>query len=164
MATSEKNLSSYDHDSIPSGEPFTIGIVVSEWNREITQSLLDGALETLLKHGVKREKISVKWVPGSFELPLGAQWLIQQRTPNAVIALGSVVQGETKHFDFVCNSCALGIKDVSLSTNTPIIFGVLTDNTMQQAKDRSGGKHGNKGIECAVAALKMAALRRNLWV
>ena len=106
----------------------------------------------------------VKWVPGSFELPLSAQWLIQQHSPHAVIALGSVIQGETKHFDFVCSACAEGIKDVSLSTNTPIIFGVLTDNTHQQAVDRSGGKHGNKGTECAVAALKMAALRRNLWV
>ncbi len=164
MATAGKDLSSYDPNSIPSGNEFTIGIVVSEWNMEITGNLLKGAVETLKKHGVKEHKIVVKWVPGSFELPLASQWIIQQHSPHAVIALGSVIQGETKHFDFVCSSCAEGIKDVSLSTNTPIIFGVLTDNTHEQAVARSGGKHGNKGIECAVAALKMAALRRNLWV
>lgn len=164
MATAGKNLSNYDPNQIPDGTDFSIGIVVSEWNIEVTQNLLDGAVDTLLKQGVKREKIFVKWVPGSFELPLAAQWLIQQHSPNAAIALGSVIQGETKHFDFVCDACAQGVKDVSLSTNTPVVFGVLTDNTMDQAVARSGGKHGNKGVECAVAALKMAALRRNLWV
>ncbi|TXC76173.1 6,7-dimethyl-8-ribityllumazine synthase [Luteibaculum oceani] len=164
MATEGKNLSHYDKDSIPDGSDFTIGIVVSEWNDEITGALLKGAVETLKKHGVQENKLHVKWVPGSFELPLASQWLIQQHSPHAVIALGSVIQGETKHFDFVCEACALGIKDVSLSENTPIIFGVLTDNTHEQAVARSGGKHGNKGIECAIAALKMAALRRNLWV
>ncbi len=163
MATAGKNLSSYDPSQIPDGTDLTIGIVVSEWNQSITQNLLDGALETLMKHGVKREKIIVKWVPGSFELPLAAQWIVQQHSPNAAIALGSVIQGETKHFDFVCDACAQGIKDVILNTNTPVIFGVLTDNTMEQAVARSGGKHGNKGTECAVAAIKMAALRRNLW-
>lgn len=161
MATEGKNLSHYDKDSIPDGSDFTIGIVVSEWNDEITGALLKGAVETLKKHGVQENKLHVKWVPGSFELPLASQWLIQQHSPHAVIALGSVIQGETKHFDFVCYGAALGIKDVALKYNKPCIFGVLTDNTMQQAIDRSGGKHGNKGDEAAITAIKMVAFQKD---
>ena len=162
MATANTNLSEYDISTIPNGADFRIGIVVSEWNSSITLNLLKGAKETLLKHGVKNENISTHFTPGSFELPLGAQFLLEDDSFDGVIALGSVIQGETKHFDFVCNSVAQGVKDVSLKYNKPIIFGVLTDNTMQQAEDRSGGRHGNKGIECAVACLKMIKLQNTL--
>lgn len=157
MATSGKNLSDYDIKKVPDGAPFLIGIIVSEWNHEITFGLLNGCHTTLLKHGVKKENIEVMYVPGAYELPVAALHLLSKRNFNAVITLGSVIQGETKHFDFVCQAVAQGVKDVSLKTGKPVIFGVLTDDTLQQAIDRSGGKHGNKGIECAVAALKMAA-------
>jgi 6,7-dimethyl-8-ribityllumazine synthase len=162
VATANTNLSEYDIENIPNGADFKIGIVVSEWNSSITFNLLKGAEETLLKHGVEKENISVHLTPGSFELALGAQFLLEKGTFDGVVALGSVIQGETKHFDFVCNSVAIGIKDVSLKYNKPVIFGVLTDNNMQQAKDRSGGKHGNKGIECAVACLKMIEFQNTL--
>lgn len=162
MATANTNLSEYDISTIPNGADFRIGIVVSEWNSSITFNLLKGAEETLLKHGVKKENISIHLTPGSFELPLGAQFLLENGNIDGVVALGSVIQGETKHFDFVCNGVAQGIKDVSLKYNKPVIFGVLTDNNMQQAEDRSGGKHGNKGIECAVACLKMIKFQKTL--
>jgi 6,7-dimethyl-8-ribityllumazine synthase len=157
MATSGKNLSEYDLKKVPDGAPFLIGIVVSEWNHEITFGLLNGCYETLLKHGVLKENIEVMYVPGAYELPVAALHLLSKRNFNAVITLGSVIQGETKHFDFVCQAVAQGVKDVSLKTGKPVIFGVLTDDTLKQAIDRSGGKHGNKGIECAIAALKMAS-------
>lgn len=156
MATSGKNLSAYDFEKVPDGAPFLIGIVVSEWNHEITFNLLKGCEATLLKHGVKEENIEIMFVPGAFELPVAALHLLQQKNFHSIIALGSVIQGETKHFDFVCEAVAQGVKDVSLKTGKPVIFGVLTDDNLQQAIDRSGGKHGNKGIECAIAALKMA--------
>lgn len=162
MATENTNLSEYDISTIPNGADFRIGIVVSEWNSSITFNLLKGAEETLEKHGVKKENIITHLTPGSFELSLGAQYLLEQGSVDGVIALGSVIQGETKHFDFVCNSVAQGVKDVSLKYNKPVIFGVLTDNTMQQAKDRSGGRHGNKGIECAIACLKMIEFQKSL--
>ncbi|RAJ16781.1 6,7-dimethyl-8-ribityllumazine synthase [Olleya aquimaris] len=158
MATT--NLSAYDKASIPNGKQFRFGIVVSEWNDTITQGLLEGAKNTLLEHGVKPENIVVWDVPGSYELIYGCKKM-QEQMVNAVIAIGSVIQGETKHFDFVCEAVAQGIKDLNITRETPVIFCVLTDNTMQQAIDRSGGKHGNKGVEAAVAALKMAELRRN---
>ncbi|KJS06336.1 MAG: 6,7-dimethyl-8-ribityllumazine synthase [Flavobacteriales bacterium BRH_c54] len=160
MATVNKNLSDYDVASIPDGASMRIAIVVAEWNEQITQGLLNGAYKTLLKHNVAKENIIIQYVPGSFELPLGAQTLLEKTTLDAVICLGSVIQGETKHFDFVCNATALGIKDVALKYNKPVIFGVLTDNTMQQAIDRSGGKHGNKGDEAAITALKMVAFQK----
>ncbi|WGD35079.1 6,7-dimethyl-8-ribityllumazine synthase [Olleya sp. YS] len=158
MATT--NLSAYDKASIPNGKQFRFGIVVSEWNDNITQGLLEGAKNTLLEHGVKPDNIVVWDVPGSYELIYGCKKM-QEQMVNAVIAIGSVIQGETKHFDFVCEAVAQGIKDLNITRETPVIFCVLTDNTMQQAIDRSGGKHGNKGVEAAVAALKMAELRRN---
>jgi 6,7-dimethyl-8-ribityllumazine synthase len=158
MSTANKNLSEYDFKSIPDGSKLHIGIVVSEWNYPITGNLLQGAMETLQKHGVRHENIKVIHVPGSYELPLGAQKLISKKDMNAVIAIGSVIQGETKHFDFVCQAVAQGIKDVNLKYDKPVIFCMLTDDTLQQAIDRSGGKHGNKGIDCALAALKMCAL------
>jgi 6,7-dimethyl-8-ribityllumazine synthase len=162
MATVNNNLSDYDINSIPDASKMVFGIVVSEWNEKITKGLLDGAYTTLLKHGATEDNITVKFVPGAFELPLGAQTLFEKTNVDAVICLGSVIQGETKHFDFVCEGAAMGIKDVSLKYNKPVIFGVLTDNTQQQAIDRSGGKHGNKGDEAAVTAIKMVAFQKSL--
>jgi len=160
MATA--NLSGYDKNSIPDATRMVFGIVVSEWNQDITFGLLNGAYGTLEGHGVLKDNIIVKSVPGAFELPLGAQSLFEKTNVDAVICLGSVIQGETKHFDFVCEATAMGIKDVALKYNKPVIFGVLTDNTLQQAIDRSGGKLGNKGVEAAVTAIKMVDFQHNL--
>ncbi|NJB72273.1 6,7-dimethyl-8-ribityllumazine synthase [Saonia flava] len=158
MATANKNLSVYDKTTIPSAKDFRFGIVVSEWNAKITQGLYDGAMAALLDCGAREENI-IKWnVPGSFELIYGSKKMIADLEVDAVIAIGSVIQGETKHFDFVCSATAQGIKDLNVLQNVPVIFCVLTDNTMQQAVDRSGGIHGNKGAEAAIAAIKMAAL------
>jgi len=160
MATINKNLSDYDRDAIPDGATMSFGIVVSEWNDKITNGLLTGAVEALLENGVPDDQIHVKWVPGSFELPLAAQFFANQGKVDAVIALGCVIQGETKHFDYVCEGTALGIQDVALKHNIPVIFGVLTDNTEEQSIARSGGVHGNKGIESAITAMKMVDLQR----
>lgn len=158
MATANKNLSAYDKASVPSAKGFRFGIVVSEWNEEITAGLYRGAVETLLENGALEKKI-VSWnVPGSFELVYGAKLMIDTQNVDAVIAIGSVIQGETKHFDFVCGAVAQGIKDLNVQTGVPVIFCVLTDDTLQQAIDRSGGIHGNKGTEAAIAAIKMAHL------
>jgi len=162
VATVNKNLSHYDKDSIPNGADFKIGIVVSEWNENITFNLLKGAKEALLENGVKEENILVYYAPGSFELPLASQWLLEKEDIDGVVAIGSVIQGETKHFDFVCDATAKGIKDVSLKYNKPAIFCVLTDNNLQQAIDRSGGKHGNKGVEAAIACIKMVHLKNSI--
>jgi 6,7-dimethyl-8-ribityllumazine synthase len=159
MATAEHHLSDYDPTSVPSGAGRRFALVVSEWNREITDALRIGARETLLKHDVAESDITEVWVPGSFELAAGAQFLLERGGLHGVICLGSVVRGETPHFDFVCHGTTQGIMDVGLKFSIPVIFGVLTDDNMQQARDRSGGKHGNKGVDCAVAALKMAALK-----
>lgn len=158
MATANKNLSAYDKAKIPSAKKFRFGIVVSEWNPEITEGLYNGAVTTLLDCDALDANI-VRWnVPGSFELTFGCKKLIQNGGFDAVIAIGSVIQGETKHFDFVCSAAAQGIMDLNVRTDVPVIFCVLTDNTLQQSIDRSGGKHGNKGTEAAIAAIKMAAL------
>jgi len=162
MATVNNNLSDYDINSVPNATKMVFGIVVSEWNEKITKGLLNGAYTTLLKHGATEENIIVKFLPGAFELPLGAQIMLEKTNVDAVICLGSVIQGETKHFDFVCEGTALGIKDVALKYNKPVIFGVLTDNNEQQAIDRSGGKHGNKGDEAAVTAIKMVDFQKSL--
>jgi 6,7-dimethyl-8-ribityllumazine synthase len=162
MATSLKNLSDYNPDDIPSGEGLRVGIVLSEWNHEITNALLEGAVSTLLKHGVKEEHINIEYVPGSFELPLGAQLITDSRNPDAVICLGCVIQGETRHFDFICQGVTQGITDLNLRYSRPFVFGLLTTDTLQQAKDRSGGKHGNKGDEAAITALKMTDLKQKL--
>ncbi|MBL4744869.1 MAG: 6,7-dimethyl-8-ribityllumazine synthase [Flavobacteriaceae bacterium] len=158
MATT--NLSSYDKSTIPSAKQFRFGIVVSEWNPEITENLAKGAIETFLAHDAKEENI-VHWhVPGSFELIYGCRKMIQKHPElDAIIAIGNVIQGETKHFDFVCDGVTQGIKDLNVQQEIPVIFCVLTDNTKQQSLDRSGGKHGNKGTECAVAAIKMAVIK-----
>ena len=162
MATEGKNLSTYDSDTIPNGADFKIGIVVSEWNENITGNLCKGAKQSLLDNGVLEENIIIEQAPGSFELPLGAQWMLKREDIDGVVAIGSVIQGETKHFDFVCQATAQGVKDVGLKYDKPAIFCVLTDNTMQQAIDRSGGKHGNKGVEAAIACLKMIDLKKKL--
>tara|TARA_R110001632_G_scaffold66891_4_gene157347 strand:- start:12885 stop:13364 length:480 start_codon:yes stop_codon:yes gene_type:complete len=156
MATT--NLSHYDKTTIPNAKDFRFGIVVSEWNPEITQNLHKGAIEALLDCGAKQENI-ISWdVPGSFELVFGCKKMLETQNLDVIIAIGNVIQGETKHFDFVCEGVTQGIVDLNIKYNTPVIFCVLTDNTKQQSLDRSGGKLGNKGIECAIAAIKMAAL------
>jgi 6,7-dimethyl-8-ribityllumazine synthase len=162
MASNLKDLSTYDRQGIPSAVNMKFGIVVSEWNEEITQSLLKGALKTLIAHGAKKKNIIVHYVPGSFELPLGAEYFICSKDINAVICLGCIIQGETRHFEFICNAVANGIMKASQDNLLPVIFGVLTTNTLQQAKDRAGGKHGNKGIEAAITAIKMVALDKEL--
>jgi 6,7-dimethyl-8-ribityllumazine synthase len=160
MATINQNLSDYNKDTIPNPKNFRFGIVVSEWNSTITDNLFKGALETLVENGALPENI-IKWdVPGSFELIYGSKKM-QHQEVDVVIAIGCVIQGETKHFDFVCDAVSQGIKDLNIIDDTPVIFCLLTDNTMQQSIDRSGGKHGNKGVEAAVTAIKMAVLREN---
>jgi 6,7-dimethyl-8-ribityllumazine synthase len=163
MSSALKNLSSYSPETVPNGAEMKIAIVVSEWNHEVTGALKDGALTTLVKHGVKKEQILLCYVPGSFELPSAAQLVLDaQNDVDAVICLGCVIQGETRHFDFICEAAAQGVKDVSLKYNKPVVFGVLTPNTQQQAIDRAGGKHGNKGDEAAITALKMVGLAKTL--
>lgn len=161
MSSSLKNLSDFNHTNIPSGAGMRIGIVVAEWNIDITGALRDGAIKTLLENGVVENDIVVKYVPGSFELTFGAQLMCEDNSIDAVITIGCVIQGETRHFDFICDAVAHGVTNVSLKYNKPVIFGVLTPNTLQQAQDRAGGKHGNKGDEAAVTALKMLALKRD---
>ncbi len=159
MAT--KDLSKYDFNSVPSATEMRIGIVLAEWNPEVTFALAEGAVETLKKHGVKKENIIVRYVPGSFELPLGAQFLMEYENVDAVILLGCVIQGETRHFDYICEGVTQGTKDLNLKYNKPFIFGVLTTGNQQQALDRAGGKHGNKGDEAAVTAIKMVHLQKS---
>jgi 6,7-dimethyl-8-ribityllumazine synthase len=158
MATELTNLSSYNQDDVPSGEKSIIGIVVSEWNREITSSLLQDAIKTLLDNQVDEKDIYIQYVPGSYELPFGADALIDKKKFDAVICLGCVIQGETRHFEFISQAVANGIMQVSIRTQIPVIFGVLTTNTLEQARERSGGKYGNKGVEAAITALKMIHL------
>ena len=160
MATENKNLSNYDKTTIPNAKDFRFGIVVSEWNDTITEGLCNGAIATLKDCGATDSNI-IRWnVPGSFELIYGCKKMVKQKV-DAVIAIGSVIQGETKHFDFVCEGVTQGIKDLNLHNEIPVIFCVLTDNNIQQSIDRSGGKHGNKGTEAAIAAIKMAQLRKD---
>lgn len=157
MLNKFKNLSNYDKDSIPDASGMHFGIVVSEWNEEITGNLLEGTLNTLQKHGVERENIQIKFVPGSFEITYAAKVLAEEYDElDAVICLGCVVKGETPHFEYICQSVSYGLTELNLSYDLPFIFGVLTTNTVQQAKDRSGGKYGNKGDEAALTAIKMA--------
>ncbi|MCH2218540.1 MAG: 6,7-dimethyl-8-ribityllumazine synthase [Flavobacteriales bacterium] len=154
------DLSAFDKAAIPNACSFRFGIVVSEWNSEITHNLKKAAIETLLECGAKEEHI-ISWnVPGSFELVYGCKKMIETQSLDAVIAIGNVIQGETKHFDFVCEGVTQGIIDLNVAYDTPVIFCVLTDHTLQQSIDRSGGKLGNKGVECAIAAIKMAALKQ----
>lgn len=156
MATSLHNLSDYDFSKVPDASNMCFGIVVAEWNPEITGALLEGAVKTLEKHGTLPENIHVKTVPGSFELIYGAQQMTKNDGFDAVIILGSVIRGDTPHFDYICQGVTAGIAHLNAIQNIPVIYGLLTTNDLQQAKDRCGGKFGNKGDECAVVAIKMA--------
>ena len=156
MATALHLLSDNDNALVPDASNMCFGIVVAEWNKEITSALLNGAVQTLEKHGALTENIHVKTVPGSFELIYGAQQLFKNDGFDAVIILGCVIKGETPHFDYICEGVTYGIARLNASQNIPVIYGLLTVNDLQQAKDRSGGKLGNKGEECAVDAIKMA--------
>src|SRR3972149_3749067 len=158
----KKNLSSYNPEDVPSAKDIYFGIVVADWNSEITNKLLEGTVNTLKKYGADEENIVVKHVPGSFEITYGAKALNDASIFDAIICLGCVIQGETKHFDYICQSVTHGITELNLHNETPFIFGVLTTNTYQQAKDRAGGKYGNKGDEAAVSAIKMANLKLEL--
>jgi len=162
MAT--KNLSEYDINSIPSAEKMKFGIVVAEWNYEVTGALAQGAIDTLKKHGTTDENISIKHVPGTFELPLGAQFFAEYTDVDAIILLGCVIQGETRHFDFICQGVTQGTTQLNMNYNLPFIFGVLTTDNQQQALDRAGGKLGNKGDEAAVTAIKMVKLQKDMEV
>ncbi|MFV0305137.1 MAG: 6,7-dimethyl-8-ribityllumazine synthase [Moheibacter sp.] len=155
MATENKNLSTYDKTKLPNAEAFRFGIVVSQWNSHITHNLEKGAIKTLLDLGAKKENIAQFQVPGSFELIYGASQLCKSENYDAIIVIGSVIRGETAHFDYVCQGVTQGVKDLNIQYNTPVIFCVLTDDNEQQSLDRSGGKHGNKGVEAAVTAVWM---------
>ena len=158
MATENKNLSEYDKATIPNAKSLRFGIVVSEWNPTITEGLFKGAYDALVACGALPQNI-IRWdVPGSFELVYGAKKMLKTHELDAIITIGCVIQGETKHFDFVCSGVTQGVMDLNLQNDVPVIFCVLTDNTLQQSIDRSGGKHGNKGTEAAIAAIKMAVL------
>ena len=159
MATTNNNLSDFNKDSLPDSSSMKIGIVVSQWNNKITDGLYNGAFTTLIESGISENNIEKIEVPGSFELIFGAK-ILSRKDVDAIICLGSVIQGETKHFDYVCQAVSNGIKDLNISLDIPVIFGVLTDNTMEQALNRSGGKHGNKGVEAAVTAIKMVHLNQ----
>lgn len=160
MATANKNLSDYNKEHLPEAQDMRFGLVVSEWNEHITGNLFEGAKICLVENGVRPENITRLDVPGTFELPYGAKKLAETGAYDAVIVIGCVIQGETRHFDFVCQGVTQGVAHLNVTQDTPVIFCVLTDNNIQQSIDRSGGKHGNKGTEAAVAAIKMAAIKR----
>jgi len=162
MATAFHNLSEYDFNSVPDASMMHFGIVVSEWNSNITGALLEGAVTTLKKHGAKEENILVQTVPGSFELTFGASQMIKSGKVDAVIAIGCVVRGDTPHFDYVCAGTTQGIAHLNATTDIPVIYGLITTNTMEQAEDRAGGKLGNKGDEGAITAIKMVHFKQIL--
>ncbi len=162
MASKHQNLSFYREETIPSGENFRIAVIVSEWNQAITEKLYHGCYNILLKHGTKTENIISVYVPGSYELPQAAQLLMESQELDAAICLGCIIKGDTRHDEYIASAVANGIMQVSIDYSTPVVFGVLTTDNEQQALDRAGGKHGNKGDEAAVTALKMAALREKL--
>ena len=159
MSSALKNLSDFSHTTVPSAKPYRFGIVVAEWNSEITAALLSGAVDSLLDNGAEENNIEVFRVPGTFELTSGAILLAESSRFDAIITLGCVIQGETRHFDFICDAVANGISNVSVKTGMPVIFGVLTTDNLEQAKERAGGKHGNKGVEAGITAIKMAQMR-----
>lgn len=158
MASSLKNLSSYDPSQVPGGKGKRFGIAVAEWNEHITAALLEGCMDTLVHHGVAKEDIIIKVVPGTFELPFAAKRLAQTNHVSAVICIGCVIKGETKHDEYISHSVAVALQMLNTEYNIPFIFGVLTPNTEEQALDRAGGKHGNKGVEAAITALHMTNL------
>jgi 6,7-dimethyl-8-ribityllumazine synthase len=157
-----RNLSEYDADLIPDASGMRFGIVVADWNSQVTHALLDGAVKTLVRHGVKDDDIIVIHVPGTFELTVAGQWMAEYEDTDGVICLGCVIQGETPHFTYICEGVTRGITQLNLDYNIPFIFGVLTTLNLQQALDRAGGIHGNKGDEAAVTAIKMAYLQRQM--
>ena len=159
MASELKNLSDYNPDEIPSAKGFRFAIVRSEWNSEITNPLCDGCLKTLVKHGAKESNIKVFHVPGSFELTFACSELVKTKNFDAIIAIGCIIEGETRHFEFIAAAVANGITQLNTLRTVPVIFGVLTPASQQQAIDRAGGKFGNKGVEAAVTAIKMIALK-----
>jgi len=161
VATKNHNLSDYDINSVPDANGMKVGIVVAEWNENITGALLQGALDTLYRHGVKEQDIHVETVPGSFELIYGATQMALTDV-DAVIAIGCVIRGDTPHFDYICQGTTQGLAQLNATQSKPVIYGLITTNDMQQAIDRAGGKLGNKGDECAVTAIKMIALSRKL--
>ena len=162
MASALKNLSEYDEENLASAEEMTLSIVVADWNADITHALYEGAYNTLIKHGAKSENIHTLQVPGSFELPMGAKLSIKRDKPDAVICLGCVIKGETTHNEYINRAVSTALMQLSLMTDIPCIFGLLTPNDEQQAKDRAGGKHGNKGVEAAVTAIRMVALDKEI--
>ncbi len=163
MATQLKNLSDFSATEIPNAAPYTFGILVAEWNSEITGALYAGAYERLIDNGALPDNIFSYQVPGSFELTSGADLLLKNRPHvDAVICLGCVIQGETRHFDFICDAVANGVSNVAIKYSKPVIFGVLTTDNQEQAFDRAGGRHGNKGDEAAVTAIKMAELAKTI--
>ena len=162
MASSLHNLSDYDINSVPSAEDVRFGIVVSEWNNNITSALLQGAYDTLLRHGAKEENIRVMTVPGSFELVYGSSQMVKSGKVDAVIAIGCVIRGDTPHFDYICQGATYGLSKLNLQSDVPVIYGLLTCNNHDQAEARCGGILGNKGDECAITAIKMVSYRRNL--
>lgn len=162
MASSLKNLSDYNPETVPSAKGWNFAIVVAEWNEAITGALCEGTINTLIANGAEREHIYVRTVPGSFELPLGARWMAEHTDADAIICLGCIIQGETRHFEFISHAVAQGLIDLNVQFGKPFIFGVLTPDSLEQAQDRSGGKHGNKGDEAAITAIKMLALRKSL--
>ena len=162
MATKFHNLSEYDLNSVPSAQGMRFGIVVSEWNNNITGALLQGAYDTLTKHGACEEDITVMTVPGSFELVFGASQMVKSGKMDAVIAIGCVVRGDTPHFDYICEGTTQGLASLNERFDVPVIYGLLTCNNMEQAQDRAGGTLGNKGDECAVTAIKMVDYYRKI--
>lgn len=162
MASALKNLSDYDASTLPNAQDMTFGIVVSEWNKEITHTLYEGCYDSLIEHGAKKDQIHTIQVPGSFELTAGARLLAGRYNCDAVICLGCVIKGETSHNEYINQSVAQGLTNLSIASGRPFIFGLLTPNTMKQAQERAGGKHGNKGVEAAVTAIRMAQIRIDL--
>ncbi len=162
MASRLHNLSDYDFKSVPSAKGMRFGIVVSEWNSKVTGALLQGAFDTLVKHGAQEENILVRTVPGSFELIFGSSQMASSGLVDAVIAIGCVIRGDTPHFDYICQGTTQGLAELNLKGDVPVIYGLLTCNTMEQAEDRCGGMLGNKGDECAVTAIKMIRYKREI--
>lgn len=162
MASSLHNLSDYNVHSVPDATGMRVGIVVSEWNEKITGALLDGACKTLMKHGVREESINIKTVPGSFELVYGTARFVSSGLVDVVIAIGCVIRGDTPHFDYICQGVTQGLADLNKEGKIPVIYGLLTCNTLEQAQERCGGMLGNKGDECAVTAIKMIDFKRQL--
>ena len=162
MATNLHNLSEYDIQSVPNAKGMRFGIVVSEWNHNITGALLEGAQQTLLKHGVEENDLIIMTVPGSFELVFGAAQMAKSDKVDGVIAIGCVIRGDTPHFDYICEGATQGLAELNTTGDVPVIYGLLTCNNLQQAQDRAGGILGNKGDECAITAIKMVDFKKKL--